>query len=618
MPGVCAAVLSDSRPVGPLLEEMVGRMTHYAWHRPAKWDDEPGRVALGGVWLEPLAPQGVYEDAAAQAVVVFDGELYDGHPERARLEARGVVFAGSSHAELLLRGVRAEGDEFLRRLHGVFTALVWDGASRELSIITDRFGMRPAYFARTPAAFAAASEIKAVLAVPGVDSSASEDGVAQFFAFGYFFGESTFLSGVRALPPATRAMYRAADGTFRQHRYWTPRPAARTLSASDSIDALDQALVAAVGRRAHEGEHLGLSLSGGLDARTILGLMPPGLDLKTVSLGIEGSLDHRSSTKLAALAGVKHRNYVLDTAFLAHFEQHLRDMVRLTDGHYLDQGIVMTTMPVYRELGIEYLHRGHGGELLHMKKAYAFSLDEAVLGASEDALEAWLFSHLTDYMLGGVPDDLFTFDIRGRAREALRQALERTETAGRPVDRVWQLFVNERLHRETALSMHKFNCFATVRMPFIDNDVIDALAAIPAELKLDEALQAAILGRRRPEFLSVINANTGAKLGAGRLTREAAHFRMRVFAKLGVKGYQPYERLGLWLRRELRGLVESVLAGDRFLDQSAIRPDAVKRVVAQHLAGEANHTFLIMALLVYGMGREIREESQPAFRTPGA
>ena len=90
--------------------------------------------------------------------------------------------------------------------------------------------------------------------------------------------------------------------------------------------------------------------------------------------------------------------------------------------------------------------------------------------------------------------------------------------------------------------------------------------------------------------------------GAGRLHRQIAHLKMRVFAKLGVAGYQPYERLGLWLRRELAPLVQRTLLDDSCLDSGVFNPDTVRHVVQRHFSGQANHTYLIMALLVFTTG----------------
>jgi asparagine synthase (glutamine-hydrolysing) len=434
--------------------------------------------------------------------------------------------------------------------------------------------------------------------------------MAQFFGFGHFLNDDTLLSDVRAVPPATIGTFRSADRAYTEAQYWQLRPTRASQSSEALAATLEDRFVAAVATRAKPGERLGLSLSGGLDARTILGVMPEGANLQTISLGIDGSLDHRSASQLASIAAVPHHPFVLGGDFLTDFERHLRQMVRLTDGHYIDQGIVLPVMDLYRQLGIDYLLRGHGGELLHMRKAYAYSLDDAALGASPAELRTWLLSHLSDYMLGGVPDHLFTFDLRGAAEASLDAALERCQAADRPVDKVWQLFLNERIHRETTLSMHTFECFAAVRQPYLDNDVIDALFSMPAEMKLGDALQVGILRHRRPAFLGVTNSNTGTRLGAGRLETALARLRLRVGARLGLKGYQPYERLGLWLRRELRGFVQRTLSGPFVLDQSLIRADVVKRVVEEHLDERANHTFLIMALLIFALGEELRADAR--------
>ena len=139
---------------------------------------------------------------------------------------------------------------------------------------------------------------------------------------------------------------------------------------------------------------------------------------------------------------------------------------------------------------------------------------------------------------------------------------------------------------------------------------------LPPELKLDEQIQAHILRRHRPEFLRVQNVNTGVRMGAGRLERAVGKFRQRVFAKLGVRGYQPYERLGLWLRRELRPLVEKLLLDDRCLGRGLFDPECVRTIVQNHLDGR-NHTFLMLAMMIYEMGqREFIDTESCAARAP--
>jgi asparagine synthase (glutamine-hydrolysing) len=596
MPGLCALSFTNPAAGEIFIGEMLDRSASYEWLKSAERVDAVGGGAIGVVTFpSALDKSFAWSPEKSMAAAVF-GEFLDVEGEEPFDRDRGP-------AASLIDGWHRDGSSFLARINGEFAAVLWDAETKELAVVTDRFGLRPLYVAEVPGGFVAASEIKAILAVPEVDTSANDQGIAEFFSFGHFYGIDTLLSGVRCVPPATVGIFRRRTFTYAEHRYWEPASPA-VGSPADHAHAFEERFVAAVERRARSGERLGLSLSGGLDARTILGAMPSGMDLQTVSIGIEGSLDHECAAKLAGIAGVPHVPYHLDASFLSGFETHLRQMIALTDGHYLDQGIVMPTMEVYRRLGIQFLMRGHGGELLHMRKAYAFSLDDTAIAASEPSLKAWLLSHLTDYMVHGVPPDLFLIDLKAGAEKALRLALARVERVDRPVDRVWHLFLNERLHRETALSMHLFGNFATIRQPYLDNGVIDALFAMPASMKLGDELQTNLLRRIRPAFLEVPNSNTGTRLGASPLATKISQLRLRVGARLGLKGYQPYERLGLWLRRELADFVIRTLTSDRLLDGGVVRADAVRRVVSEHIKAERNHTFLIMSLLIFVLGRE--------------
>lgn len=119
--------------------------------------------------------------------------------------------------------------------------------------------------------------------------------------------------------------------------------------------------------------------------------------------------------------------------------------------------------------------------------------------------------------------------------------------------------------------------------------------------------------RHKPEFLRVLNSNTGAPIGASELAKKFATLRMKVLGKLGVPGYQPYERLGLWLRRELKPLVQRVLLSDECLERGVFTPDVVRTVVDRHLDGSRNHTFLLMALIIFELGqREFVDRSGEA------
>jgi asparagine synthase (glutamine-hydrolysing) len=607
MPGVFGlACQAPATALPDLLADMAARMAHHPWYADERHADPAGRVALGRVSLGPVnaaAQPAANEDRSLLAVM--DGAVYDYAEQRRALEAAGHRFAGAGHAELLAHGYEQGGPAFFCGLHGKFAAALWDANARRLVLVNDRFGMKPLYYARTPGRLLFASALQALLASPAVGRRTDLRGLAQFFTFGQLLGEDTLLEGVRLLPAAGWLVYDADAGRFTLDRYWRldTRPAAR--GTAETLDRIDTAFGRAVERCTADTDGLGLSLSGGMDARTILALAArPGRPLTTLSMGMAGGMDHRSAAALSRLAGCPHRQVILGAEFLSRYEEHLRRMVRLTDGQYLCQCIVLPTLPVYRDLGIRVLLRGHAGELMHMTKAYNFSLDRHTLAVGDEAgLMDWLWRRLQAYMLDGTHGRLFAPAHRGAmeslARESLRGCLRETAGTEPPAHRIWQLFLAQRLRRETALSLVEFDSVVETRLPYLDNELIDELFAAPPGLKLGDAIQAHILRRRRPEFLRVVNVNTGTVVGAGPLRRAVSKFRMKVLAKLGVQGYQPYERLGLWLRRELRPLVQGLLLNDRCLGRGVFDPQTVRAVVDDHLDGRRNHTFLVLALMIF-------------------
>jgi asparagine synthase (glutamine-hydrolysing) len=615
MPGICGIATTSPADTPSLIGAMASRQQHYPWQKSHTWVSSDGHVGLATVTLDSQAAAGVGE--LFGVALAFDGELYAAKEARAHLARHGVHFISDSILELLMHGLTREGPQFLASLHGCFAAAMWDQPRQQLRLVSDRFGMRPLYWAQVNGALVFASEIKALLAVPGLSRATSADGLAQFFAFGQYLGDRTSFDAISVLPAASILEFDLGTGRVQVQSYGAVEPAPDLPATREAtLDAVAEAFVASVERQTSETPGLGLSLSGGLDARTILAVVPGHSRLTTVSLGIPGSIDHRAAELLSALAGRPHHAQMLDGSFLGGFEEHLRQMVRLTDGQYLDQGIVLTTLPAYRELGIATLLRGHAGELLHMRKAYAFSLDaEALTARDQPALDAWLWRHLSGYMVGAVEGPLFADsaggpDVLERARTALRARLAETRDVSPPVQRVWQLFAGERLRRETALSLQMFRSFAEVRVPYLDPGLVSLLMALPPALKLDDTLQSHILRVHRPAFLRVVNANTGAPMGASALQTRVASLRMKVYAKLGVPGYQPYERLGLWLAQDLRPLVHRLLLSDRFLARGLFVPEAVARIVSQHEARTHNHTFLLMAMLIFEITQNELNEGQ--------
>ncbi len=608
MPGI--AGYAGTAPEIDLLPRMLRLLQQQEWYTRHEWTDARSRVALGrvGLGFVNAAPQpGSTKDGSKSAVL--EGEIYDYARIRKELESQGLRFRTDSHAELLVNGWEQSGLDFVRTLKGCFSAAIWDDRESTLTLLNDRFGMRPLYYSHSPGRIAFGSEIKTLLADPDISRATDPCGLAQFFTFGQYLGDTTSFAAVSLLPAAGVVTYCLDDDSVSLGAYsrlgenWGDGRADRTAS----LDRISDALAKSVACCTNNTSNLGLSLSGGLDARTILGLIDDAQPVKTLCLGMEGSIDVQCAAELARLSRRQHHTHILGTQFLSEFGRHLQDMVRMTDGQYLCQCIVMPTLPIYRDLGINVLVRGHAGELMHMSKAYNFSMDTESENLTESTLEPWLWRRLQAHMLDGVEGNLFTpafsMNLVEQARDSLRKSLAESQGIGPPVHRIWHLFVSERIRRETALSMLEFGSVVETRVPYLDTDVINALMAAPPSLKLGETIQEHILRESQPSFLGVVNANTGARIGAGPIPKFVAKARLKVLAKLGVKGYQPYERLGLWIRRELRPLVESILLDDRCMSRGIFNPETVRQVVENHMASRRNHTYLLMAMMIHELGQ---------------
>jgi asparagine synthase (glutamine-hydrolysing) len=622
MPGICGYIGADGSGAVPALADMIAPLLPHDWFvteecellAASRWETGLAAVSLKRAnWQSHMA-----RDSASDLCCVLDGEFYNRRELLLALPPaeKGRLGEQLTDAAILVAGFRSGGKAFLKTISGSFSALLWDAAAGRATIVTDRFGNRPLYYAASSVTGTSdrllfSSRLKSLTAVGGATAAADPRGLAQFFSFGHYLGENTSLAGVKVLPAAACWTWDAKCGRWDRDTYhsWAEAYDLKYSSSADWIHAIGDAFGRAVASQTDDTPHLGLSLSGGLDARTILAAIDVRrTPLETVCLGIAGSLDHRCAQRLAEVAGCQNHSHVLDTQFLADYRRHLEWMVRLTDGQYLSQCIVMPTLPLYRKLGIEVLLRGHAGELMHMYKAYNYSLDEGSLAVgSVGQLEQWLFGRLSAYMLDGVKEPVFQGDLWNElgplARQSLADDVAGTAAVEPPSQRIWQLFVTQRLRRETVLSLNEFRSIAETRLPILDNDLIALLLAAPPGIKLGEEIQQALLKRYRPEFLRVVNANTGTRVGAGPWARKFSSLKLRALAKLGLPGYQPYERLGLWLKRELRQMVRDILLDPQTLDRGLYRADGLRTVVENHQAGRANHTYLIMALMIFELGQ---------------
>ncbi|MBQ4144739.1 MAG: hypothetical protein IJD43_14825 [Thermoguttaceae bacterium] len=517
-------------------------------------------------------------------------------------------------AERLLDGLLTYGKEFLANVEGRFQGVLWDSRNQVLSIFCDQFATRPLYWTQTADGFLFAPQLKTLLQCPAVSRKINREALVDFFTWGHYLHTHTSIEGIEVLPPSGFFTWDRQTGQVTRTRY-ASFPVGGPASTVDEVAEAFRMSVRQQGEKYTLNENgmtgFGISLSGGLDARSILGLLPSEIQekMKSVALGVPGSADHLLAAQLAKCVGTQHFNYELNPNFLQKYENSLTEMVRLTDGQYLSSSIVIPTLDFYREIQIRTLFRGHAGELFHMSKAYAFSMTEEerkTMAEGRLSPKIWAFQHLQAYMLDGVNSDLLLGIPRSECTRIARDSLYRAidETGEEREGAIWHLYLAQRVFREIPLSMRKFDSHVNVRLPFLSRGIADAILRLPTKYRMGETIQHQILKRWRPDFLKVRNVNTGTFIGAWPIVQKAAHLHQRILAKLNVPGTQPYEKMGLWLRSDLKPLVRRLLLEDGGLSgRGIIHPDTIREVVRAHNEGK-NHTYLILALLI--MEKQIR------------
>ncbi len=202
-----------------------------------------------------------------RSTTILNGEVYGLEDPERRL---------TTDTERLARKLEREGTGILGDLRGLFAVCHYDG--RNLLLARDRFGIKPLYYARTRRGLVFASEIKALLALPGFSREPDKDVLAAFDVVGYNVlpGRTPFRH-IRSLLPG-RALRVAANGTFREFRFASLPPAGiqsceNAGSADDTpLDVQIEKLLSEAVRRAmeHDPHPKALFFSGGIDSTLLL------------------------------------------------------------------------------------------------------------------------------------------------------------------------------------------------------------------------------------------------------------------------------------------------------------------------------------------------------------
>ncbi|HEY4901906.1 MAG TPA: asparagine synthase (glutamine-hydrolyzing), partial [Candidatus Sulfotelmatobacter sp.] len=268
--------------------ETLARMTHVQAHRGP--DDS-------GLW-ERRFPDGTYVGLGSRRLAILDlstlghmpmcnedrslwitynGEIYNFAELRRELESKGHRFTSHTDTEVVLRLYEQEGPACVKRLNGMFAFAICDlrGSTPLLFVARDHFGVKPFYYFHDAARFAFASEIKALLQIPGIDAELDAQSLHQYLTFLWVPDPKTMFRKVLKLPAGHYGILR--NGEFAVTQYWDLTfPSADptyTRSEDDLTDEVRQRLRQSVEAQMVSDVPIGAFLSAGLDSSSIVALM---------------------------------------------------------------------------------------------------------------------------------------------------------------------------------------------------------------------------------------------------------------------------------------------------------------------------------------------------------
>jgi asparagine synthase (glutamine-hydrolysing) len=607
---------------------MIGTLRHRGPDDEGVWTDGLGALAHARLSIIDLSGAGHQPIASAgdEVWLSYNGEIYNFIELRDELAALGYVFRSRTDSEVIANGWHAWGPRLFGRLRGMFALALWDRRSRRLILARDRIGKKPLYYAppadrSTGAAFVFGSEIKALLAWPGMARIPNLAAIDHYLTLQYVPAPDTAFEGVHRLPPAHYLVVGAdVEGRWREPelvRYWElPEPHAGR--AAPNPAELQRELVAhleeAVHLRMVSDVPLGAFLSGGVDSSAVVAMMArAGAGrVKTFSIGFPAKEydETRYARMVAERYGTEHEEFIVEPDAVAVLPKLV--------WHYGEPFADPSAIPTYYVSQMARRHvtvalNGDGG-------------DEAFLGYAR--YRAMRYLDRLDRLPGGL----------GRGRSAVARLLGMAPASiGRklrlPQIREMLDAPGDRPERRYGGAIAFFGYpdkaagYGEAMRGQLAQSALDLLAPyftgaenlvaganradfhtyLPDDLmvKVDVASMANGLETRSPMLDHVLLE------WAARIPPEIkmAGGRTKALFKAAMVPYLPREILGRrkmgfgcpidqWLRRELKELAYDTLLAPAARERGLMRPEYVKHLLYEHCAYRADHHTRLWALLM--------------------
>ena len=565
--------------------------------------------------------------------IVYNGELYNHQELRKDLESRGHRYRTKSDTETIIHLYEEYGRDCVKHLRGMFAFAIWDRRRRHLFIARDRLGIKPLYYHFDGQTLLFGSEIKTILAFPGVRAEFNRATLAEYLAFGYIPEPETMYAGINKLLPG-HAMEIGEGGSPRISSYWDLQVKADSPARPRSyyVERYRDLLESCVSSHLMSDVPLGVFLSGGLDSSAVAALTTKirkePIETFAVGYGEEKFSELPFARQVARHIGSKHHEVRLSR------DEFFEALPRLI--WHEDEPIVWpSSVSLYfvarlaRERVTVVLTGEGSDETLAGYTRYAWTLLNAKMdrvyrmlgpksvrdlvrkGIQAGPLSASLYRKLEHTFLvrDGASWPSFYFDNFYSAFSAAEQAELLTDDARqRGGDAYagsmqhWNTSSGDLLHRllytdiktylvELLMKQDQMSMAASIesRVPFLDHELVEFTASIPAQYDTKGLAGKFILKSAVEDVLP----------------RDIVYRQ-----KMGFP--TPW---AFWLAGPQLDDLERLLLEPRTRERGYFKSDVVQRLFAEHRAGRRDHGNRIWRLLNLELWERVCVEGEPLAET---
>ena len=624
MCGICGVLhFNGQAPDRHALNRMVQSIRHRGPDDSGLWIDAP--VGLGNTRLTVIdcsaAARQPMSDDRGEVWIVYNGEVYNYLKLRQEFSMRGCNFRSLSDTETILYAYRELGVDCLQRLRGMFAFAIWDQSRRSLLIARDRLGQKPLYYYFDDDKFVFGSEIKAILAYPGVSRVVQRRILPLYLSYGYVPAPHTMFEGIYALLPGH--LLHIHEGRIETKEYWAPEKRANQVNATGWGEdewgaALMDQIREAVTARLVSDVPIGAFLSGGLDSSTIVALMveASAVPVKTFAIGFsdESSFDESPfARRVAEHLGTEHHEFIVPASAAVDLAPKL---VWHLDQPFGDSSVIPTYLlsKSARE-HVTVALTGDGGDEIFAgyerfraaRIAEKFKLIPQFLQVGMAAVAASMpqgtgyrdFARRSTRFLRAArlplperylswvgimsTDAIHDLLVDNEGLDALVHFREyfKIEEKGDPVLSLMDVNLRSYLPDDLLIKTDRMTMAASLeaRAPFLDHKLVEFALQIPLSLKLRRNLGKYLLRR---VFASYLPSEV--------LQRPKHGFGVPV---------------GKWFRGQLREYLQHTMLSPLALSRGFFDPSVIRGLVKQHLSGECDHGHILWTLLTFEIWHQI-------------